>query len=313
MKKGLWLFILAAVRADYNFTKVIVPSVYHEWRQGMPDWATNETFKKEYGYDTFLYQKNNSALPNYIATNRGNENGVYFAYIVDHYDNFPDIAIFTHGKPHEHSERWLNLVKCVSPKASYFSINTHSICRESWNAMWAKDGIWLEQCIRDTLRIVWGNLTVPELNAKVSPKKSIKMCTIAAQQFLISREVVHKRSLKVWKELQYILSVQNVCHVGEPDYENLFAYQATSRMKLGPEDPTLGMEQRSGKYTSKAPGRITQGVTSEHLAHVIFGHHSLVLEDTTMKTYCSHYLSDDVCPGSPCSRNYIDPDTLPDF
>jgi hypothetical protein len=97
MKKGLWLFILAAVRADYNFTKVIVPSVYHEWRQGMPDWATNETFKKEYGYDTFVYQKNNSALPNYIATNRGNENGVYFAYIVDHYDNFPDIAIFTHG------------------------------------------------------------------------------------------------------------------------------------------------------------------------------------------------------------------------
>jgi hypothetical protein len=44
---------------------------------------------------------------------------------------------------------------------------------------------------------------------------------------------VRKRPLSVWKELQYILSVQNVCHVGEPDYENLYAFQASSRMKLG--------------------------------------------------------------------------------
>jgi hypothetical protein len=83
--------------------------------------------------------------------------------------------------------------------------------------------------------------TTSELNAIVSPKKSIKMCTISGQQFIMSREIVRKRSLKVWKELQYVLSVQNVCHAGEPDYENLYSYAASSRMKLGPEDPELGI------------------------------------------------------------------------
>jgi hypothetical protein len=43
---------------------------------------------------------------------------------------------------------------------------------------------------------------------------------------------VHRRPLSVWKELQYILSIQNVCHAGEPDYDNLYAFQRSSRMKV---------------------------------------------------------------------------------
>lgn len=209
---------MTVVIAHLNFTKVIVPAVYQEWNSGNPDWYTNETTKNSHGYTTFLYQKNDSTAPNYLASNRGCENAAYFKYIVDHYDNFPDIAIFTHAQPSDHNKKWLDYVKCVSPNASYFSINTHSICRESWNGLWAKDGIWLEQCIRDTLRIIWGKLTVPELNAIASPKKSIKMCTVSGQQFILSRKTVRRRSRSVWKELQYILSVQNVCHAGKPDY-----------------------------------------------------------------------------------------------
>lgn len=111
---------------------------------------------------------------------------VYYKYIVDHYDDFPDIAIFTHASPHEHNDDWLDLVRCVRPNATYFSINLpRVVCRESWNGIWARYGIWLEQCLRDTLRITWDNITVAELNEKVPPTKSIRMCTHCCQQFLI--------------------------------------------------------------------------------------------------------------------------------
>ena len=71
MQRYSWLFILAAVfRAHCNFTKVIVPAVFREWSKfGYPHWMTNETFKIDLGYTTFLYQKINKASPNYLASN----------------------------------------------------------------------------------------------------------------------------------------------------------------------------------------------------------------------------------------------------
>lgn len=41
---------------------------------------------------------------------------------------------------------------------------------------------------------------------------------------------------------------------------------------MGPEPSDLG--HGGGKYGG-SPGRLTQAITSEHLAHVIFGHHDL--------------------------------------
>ena len=41
---------------------------------------------------------------------------------------------------------------------------------------------------------------------------------------------------------------------------------------MGPEPSDLG--HGTGKYGG-SPGRLTQAITSEHLAHVIFGHHDL--------------------------------------
>ena len=59
-----------------NFTKVIIPAVYHEWKNGPPLWVSNDTLREELGYSTFLYTKQDTSSPNYISTNRGCENGV---------------------------------------------------------------------------------------------------------------------------------------------------------------------------------------------------------------------------------------------
>ena len=48
------------------------------------------------GYSVYLYQRLDPSKPNFVK-NRGTEGGVFLRYIVDHYDSFPDVAIFVHG------------------------------------------------------------------------------------------------------------------------------------------------------------------------------------------------------------------------
>jgi hypothetical protein len=167
-------------------TKTVVPALYKEWVHHKPHWFTDTTLQKEYGFTTFLYQKLDPHSPNYMSTNRGCESGPYFRYIVDHYDNFPDVAIFIHAKPEEHQIAWLDLVRCISPNATYMSLNLDKmICRSSWNGLWARYGIWIEQCIRNVLQIVHGYQNVAELNEHYPPNKPINMCLHCCQQFIM--------------------------------------------------------------------------------------------------------------------------------
>ncbi len=129
-----FLVILLIIYKVSALSKVIVPAVYKEWHKGQPEWMYNVTLQTKYNYTTFLYQKLNSSLPNYISTNRGTEAGVYLRYIVDHYDTFPDIAVFVHAHPKEHQEHWLEMIGCSSPQASYISINNKPLphlCRDT--------------------------------------------------------------------------------------------------------------------------------------------------------------------------------------
>jgi hypothetical protein len=117
-----------------NFTKVLVPSVYLEYEKfGIPQWLTNQTVHEKLGYSVFLYQKNDSSQPLFVR-NRGTEGAVFLRYIVDHYDNFPDVAIFVHAFPTDHAPHWLEQIGCINPNASYININFHNLYRttEAW-------------------------------------------------------------------------------------------------------------------------------------------------------------------------------------
>jgi hypothetical protein len=114
-----------------NFTKVLVPAVYREYLEhGIPDWITNRTIQERLGYSVFLYQKTDSSQPLFIR-NRGTEGGVFLRYIVDHYDNFPDVAIFVHANPTDHAPHWLEKIGCISPNATYMNINFSHLKRTS--------------------------------------------------------------------------------------------------------------------------------------------------------------------------------------
>jgi len=118
------LVILLHCYVTLGFEKVIVTSVYKEWlTEGKPSWVTDPEFKKKHGYSVFAYQKLDPSAPHYFGHNRGTETGIYLKYIVDHYENFPDVAIFVHAHPHEHQSKWLDMVNCISPNASWYNIN----------------------------------------------------------------------------------------------------------------------------------------------------------------------------------------------
>lgn len=276
------------------FTKVLVPSFHKEWISGMPDWAINTTIMEEYGYIPFLYQKLYPNQPNFISTNRGGESGVYLRYIVDHYDNFPDIAIFVHAHPEDHQPDWLKMIKCISPNATYFNFNNKQLCRPT--SMWKGFHMeaWQEQCWRDVLKIVWElEDNIEEFNKRVPTNRPIMACFICCNQFLISRDMIRRRPLKVWKKLLEIIGVQDVCHVGEPDYANLYAQD-----RIGPEQADVAV-LGEGPH-NKGWGHWTQAMAMEHLAHVIFGFLDIDMSWPNMDTFCTNYIPN--CPSSPCTK-----------
>ena len=94
--------------------QVVVPAVYKEWTANTPEvsiicfyeyylntriyiinmqWATSEKIQAQHNFTVFMYQKLDPSKSNYVV-NRGSEGGVYLRYIVDHYDDLPDIMVY---------------------------------------------------------------------------------------------------------------------------------------------------------------------------------------------------------------------------
>ena len=272
-----------------SFTKVVVPAIFHEYDSQYPEWVTNETIKQIHNYTVFLYQRREPSQPNYIEHNRGRENAVYYKFIVDHYYDFPDVAVFVHAQPHEHNKNFLNMVGCISPNVSYSSINEYFLTRST--SYWRGYEVWVEQCWRDVLQVAW-NLTREELIQRLPPTSRLQASLYCCQQFVISRAMVHRRPLEQWKQLQLMLGQRKVCHVGQPEYDSLFV-----KTNVGPEPDDLPDYEWSH---TPGTGRMIQATTSEHLSHVIFGHLPLLMQPFSMGEICENFLTNTVCPGSPC-------------
>lgn len=67
---------------------VIVPAVYNEYDGAIPGWAVTTLFSRF--RSLYLYQRRAPDQPRY-APNFGTESGVYYRFIVEHYDELPDV------------------------------------------------------------------------------------------------------------------------------------------------------------------------------------------------------------------------------
>ena len=153
-----WLLLAFMLPTVSPSHKVIVPAVFHEFDGNkLPSWINSTEMMQKYHYSVHLYQKKDASKPHYIAWNRGTEAGVYLRYIVDHYHHFPDIAVFVHGKPEEHTHHWMDAVRCIRPNATYFTINFAYLSRDTdyWSYFGKGRELWVEQCWREVLKVAW--------------------------------------------------------------------------------------------------------------------------------------------------------------
>jgi len=244
---GLLLVIfqfLLHIEIGWTLSKVVIPAVYKEWVQNSPEWVTSTEIQTRHNFTVFLYQKLDPSKPNYLAINRGSEGGVYLRYIVDHYETLPDVMVFVHAHPHDHQKNWLDYVGCIAPTANYININFTNLCRNTH--YWKHVEVWVEQCFRDVLKIVWGlNHGTPEnitaFHNLVPSSRPIAVCLSCCNQFIVSRDAIRRLPLTVWRQLLLVLGEQPACRLEEPDYENLFVYrnQPTEANKPGPEPADL--------------------------------------------------------------------------
>ncbi len=158
-----------------------------------------------------------------------------------------------------------------------------------------EDGLVQEQCWRDVIQILWelkGN--DEEFHRRLPATQPITMSGTCCNQFLISRDMIHKRPLRVYKELLQIIAMQPKCHMGEPDYENLYEFNRTGRVK-SVEKPYY---EKFGEYSTSQKGAYIPGLTGEHLNHVIFGHKEFQSKPPTQEEICQNFIRG--CLGSPC-------------
>jgi hypothetical protein len=158
--------------------------------------------------------------------------------------------------------------------------------------------VWIEQCWRDVLKIVWnfeGENHLEEFHRRVPPDEPLQVTFTCCQQFILSREMVRRRPLETWRKLLRIINEQDVCHIGEPDYENLYTYRREKK-KVGPEPSTI---IEAGDDPNQGYGLHTQGGAMEHLAHVVFGGKPMDMDFPHMDEICRNFVPD--CPFTPCN------------
>lgn len=216
MKLFIVICALLMINNSLSFTKVLVPAVYKEYEKdgAVPEWISDQAYLKANNYSVVLYQKLEPDGANYVHRNRGTEGAIYLRYIVEHYDDFPDVAMFVHAHPHDHQPKFLDYLKCISPNATYMNINGQYILRNT--EAWPRIEVWMEQCWRDVLKIIWGlEDNIEEFGKRLPWDRPIMVYFGCCQQFVLSKSMVHKRPLEVWKKLLHIIGEQDVCHVGK--------------------------------------------------------------------------------------------------
>ena len=94
-------------------TKNIIISHYNE----NLDWTKNLI------YPYTVISRNNIAKE--VAPNKGNEASVYLEYIINNYQNLPDICIFIHGHRNawHHKENIDEKINCMDFSHNYYNIN----------------------------------------------------------------------------------------------------------------------------------------------------------------------------------------------
>ena len=273
----------------------VVVAHYDEWDSlaEMPVWANNsvdpsldENAPLCAGYTVApIYQRRHPDAPNFVP-NHGYEGGVYLKFVVDHYDNLPDVAIFLQADADVLEDLPSRLKKVVERQATrgdvtYLPLNAGNDFNPNQVYFHKRDPYqewWQETSLRG-IETCWRNVASwfgTEWGENEAPAVSGYCCNY----FAASRENIRKTPLEVWQKAYHQLIELADCG--------------------------------GGPVKDRAEDKWKIGITLEHMAHVMFGGHGphyprhcgsgRVGDDSTppTETPLQATLPDQCCSGDAC-------------
>lgn len=271
-------------------TRIVVVLATYTGTPSMPDPIRGSKWRKLHSpvawwYNTsnltfVTYQRQNASLPNY-SPNYGFEAGVIVQFVVEHFDNLPDITIFMQDRPEQHNPHWLAWTECLRPNVTYAPMTNARMSRlmranaQTDRGTEADDAI-VEQCWRNMLDAFNSPLLLPREQPFVS--------YFQGSTFAVSRDRLRATSRERWKRAHgMIAGGDGTCHHGTVEWELLSVVRRRSSRVV---------------ETSEQRGKHTSANAFEALQHILVG--GMSAQDVFTYDYCKVFVPD--CPRTPCGR-----------
>lgn len=264
---------------------VTVWSVYDEWDDAdeIPAFANNSadpsTFPdapRAVGYTVApMYQRRHPDMPGYVP-NHGYEGGAYLKFIVDYYDNLPDVVVFLQADAVEIDDLAGKLAAVVAdPDAvTYQPVNVgndrnlHDVYiykRDPYQEWWSLTSLrGIEQCWRAVAGWFGHGWAADEV-----PQVSLYCCNY----FAVSKANVRRVPKDVWEKAYDQLIVKGECVEG------------------------------AGPVVTRDDDKWQIAITLEHLAHVIYGGYFPHFPRQCGGEFENSAFRDQCCDGTTCGAS----------
>jgi hypothetical protein len=278
---------------------VVVPAVYNELDETVPGWYVASLWS---GFRSlYLYQRRDPDAPRY-APNFGTESGVYYRFIVDHYDDLPDVTVFVHSYPEAHNEQWLEWVHALRPNATYASMTHHIffVTARAFDEIFAGEGgenpfmFQGEQCLRDIF---------DDAGAPLPPRARLIANQYCCAQVVVSRDQIRARPKAAYEKiLRRIGTPPGLCHLGAPPRTDTFLQKDMDwpdpTMPAPKWDTVLWGDEVYDHFTGY--GKQVVGHATEYSLSTVLGGTGFSHEMWTWAQYCEQFYHQCAFPGSPC-------------
>jgi len=262
---------------------VIIPANFKTWT-GTPPWANQlPPFAS-----LFVYQRTDQGAPNYSPNHQGGyEAGVHLQFLAEHWNNLPDVMVFTQQSPEEHNPDFFRWLGCLRPETlDYTSLNSLYIPFRDIDLFHHKSrklGAVVEQCWRNVLHAF-------QVGGVLKPREKPRVSLYCCAQFAVSRQLVQRHVRESYCQARWLLAngVGN-CHFGDLDWPTL-SFERNDSL-IVPRDSSTFNKHTSGAW--------------EHLIHVIMGNQPLLGHTRTTGENCRNFLPSDQCPGSPANSTAV--------
>ena len=171
----------------------------------------NEGWGSDYTHTVYEMGRENGVIPDfsdsytqrleedgsrYYLTNWGDESSGYLRFIIDYYDDLPDITVFLHDAPEKHNREIKKWIPCLRPD-TWFTYVTRSRI-ENRCIIDSNDQSLVPKFDNGAFVDYWSRFPWGELGLSRIPRCLSFYC---CAQFALSREAIRHRPLSFYKAL----------------------------------------------------------------------------------------------------------------